>query len=64
MLRYYVKNKFSGTWNLIVALSILLYVGNATAQCPTLSAVVNGRHWSIFLRMDEWRNISRPNQCH
>jgi hypothetical protein len=41
MLRYYVKNKFSVFLNLIVALSILLFVGKANAQCPTLSAVVN-----------------------
>ena len=41
MLRYYVKNKFSGTWNLIVVLCILFYVGNVSAQCPTLSTVVN-----------------------
>ncbi|MBP5994765.1 MAG: gliding motility-associated C-terminal domain-containing protein [Crocinitomicaceae bacterium] len=41
MLRYYVKNKLSGVWRLLVVCSILFYKGNVAAQCPTLSAVVN-----------------------
>jgi hypothetical protein len=41
MLQYYVRNKFGEAWRLIVALSILFYFGNVSAQCPTLSAVVS-----------------------